>query len=83
MQELVIVATKTDMPHKRIYFLFSIAAGSPHEPAVRHQKNTPRDHAAKSEGATPHQPRFAAFPHRGQGGDGFGLWRFLPAGRKT
>jgi len=41
------------------------------------------DHAAKSEGATPHQPRFAAFPHRGQGGDGVGLWRFLPEGRKT
>ncbi len=29
------------------------------------------DHAAKSEGVTLHQPRFAAHPHRGTGGEAF------------
>lgn len=41
------------------------------------------DRATKSEGAAHHQPRFVAHPQRGHGGDGVGLWWFLPEGRKT
>lgn len=41
-----------------------------HRAATRDREENPRsDHAAKGEGATLHQPRFAACPQRGTGGE--------------